>query len=75
MIICRSFFPVGNGPEFGTNFHSEEDRISGESSPSEAEEDEMEGPFAFRRQPNVQVKFQCKKPHFWGHDKVITITK
>jgi hypothetical protein len=53
MIICRSFFR--SGPEFGTNFHSEEDRISGESSPSEAEEDAMEGPFAFRRQPNVQV--------------------
>ena len=55
-VFSRSFFPVGNGPEFGTSYHSEEDRISADSSPSDIEEDEMENPFAFRRKPNVQVR-------------------
>ena len=60
--VGRSFFPVGNGPEFGTSYHSEEERLSGNSSISENEEDEMESPFAFRRQPNVQVKEHCHIP-------------
>jgi len=54
-LFFRSYFPIGNGPEFGTNYHSEEDRISAESSLSEPDDDEMEGRFVFRRQPNVQV--------------------
>lgn len=44
------------GPEFGTplgdGLSSDDDRFS--ASPSEAEDDEMEGPFAFRRKKNCQ---------------------
>ena len=63
-LLNRSYFPIGNGPEFGTNYHSEEDRISAESSATEAEDDETEGPFVFRRQPNVQVPFDSEKRYY-----------
>ncbi len=61
-----------NGPEFGTSLgmSSDEERSASAASPSDHEEDELEGPFAFRRKRNCQylAPLLDDEPRGWPWD-------